>query len=90
MATWRSCPDDWKERAMSQCSLDGCDRPAWAKGMCAAHYMRSRIGSPPMDAPIRHRASRRKTCKVTGCDKPHHARGYCLHHYNKRRKNGIQ
>lgn len=37
------------------CSVDGCTRGAAARGMCKAHYERTRKGAPPMDQPIRRR-----------------------------------
>lgn len=36
-----------------ECLIEGCDRTERRRGMCEAHYSRSRFGSPPMDAPIR-------------------------------------
>ena len=37
-----------------ECLVPGCVRPAYAKGLCNAHYIRGRKGLP-LDAPVRAR-----------------------------------
>lgn len=40
----------WGERTeKAQCSVDPCDRPALAKGLCRLHYTRQRNGRPLTD-----------------------------------------
>lgn len=35
-----------------ECTVDRCERPAWARGLCPAHYQRWRTGRP-LEGPIR-------------------------------------
>lgn len=35
------------------CSIAGCDRRVFCRGLCNGHYHRLRRGSPPMEAPLR-------------------------------------
>lgn len=49
------------------CSVDGCDRPHRAKGMCTTHRYRFDKGLP-MGEPVRQYEHER-ICKVEGCDK---------------------
>ena len=48
------------------CSVENCERPAYAKGFCNAHYIRYRNGLD-MNSPIKHRA-REAICKITNCE----------------------
>jgi len=67
------------------CSLDGCERAAWARGYCSPHYMRLRMGNDLME-PIRKRNRFRAPCSVDGCGQPSKAKGLCQSHYDKQRK----
>jgi hypothetical protein len=49
------------------CSVDGCDRPHRAKGMCTTHRYRHDKGLP-MEVPVRQYEHDR-VCKVDSCDK---------------------
>jgi hypothetical protein len=66
---------------MTSCSVETCDRPSRAKGMCATHYTRVRLGIP-LDAPIK---TGRSTCTVDGCDKFVAGHGLCSRHYRRHR-----
>ncbi len=55
----------------STCKVDGCARPAHAKGYCQSHY---RTLAPPSGG-----------CSVDGCDNSHYARGLCGGHYARKR-----
>lgn len=71
------------------CSIDGCGRPAWATGLCNAHYIRKKKGSD-MDAPIHHRA-KGNACRT--CQTPidsHGGWGFCTKHYNTTKKTIIK
>jgi|JI9StandDraft_2_1071091.scaffolds.fasta_scaffold109670_2 hypothetical protein len=71
---------------VAMCSIGGCGRIAHTKGLCAAHYTRSRKGLP---VEVQLRASRRRPgeapdpCSVTECERPARTRGYCVGHYGR-------
>lgn len=56
------------------CSVDGCEAPVGARGMCDRHYQK-------------HLRQQRKThgprCSVDGCGKGATARGWCDMHYRR-------
>lgn len=54
------------------CSIEGCDRPFRAKGMCSMHLKR------------RYRSQGQ--CIEDGCDSPVVARGLCNSHYLRLRR----
>lgn len=61
------------------CSVEGCNRPAWAKGMCLMHYRRQRKhGDPGGAESLRPRGG--KTCSVEGCDRRGTIHGMCTSH----------
>jgi hypothetical protein len=67
------------------CSVDECERPHEAKGLCKVHYDRLRVGKP-FDKPIRSFMAPRgsiKVCIVDGCDNKPRAKGYCSKHYTR-------
>lgn len=68
------------------CSLDGCDRPIKARGLCSAHYFRQRRNGTPGDATIWDRT--RAACTVEGCDRPNEAHGLCQLHGRRVSKGG--
>jgi len=51
------------------CTVDGCDAPYMAKGMCAPHYHQAR-----------YREQRKQTCSIQDCGKPVHQKGMCNSH----------
>ncbi|MGH3718320.1 MAG: hypothetical protein ACRDRI_05640 [Pseudonocardiaceae bacterium] len=69
------------------CTVDGCDRAHYGRGLCRAHHHRwSRTGDPgPAEVRTHHRGA---TCTVDGCDQPHDSRGYCRTHYSRWRRTG--
>lgn len=67
------------------CSVDGCEKPVLAKGLCSAHYCRNKKwGSPTGGLPERPR--RPEACTVDGCDGLHYSLGYCAAHYQRHRR----
>jgi len=67
-----------------ECSAPGCVRPAYAKGLCNAHYIRNRKGVA-LNAPVRTR-KREDTCAE--CGKPSGSKGgwgLCQRHYRRAR-----
>ena len=66
--------------AVHICSVPGCDKPAYAKGLCNTHYKRKqRTGDVQADKVIGARVV--KTCSVEGCDNVATERGWCHGHY---------
>lgn len=59
------------------CSVEGCEKLAESKGMCGAHYQRTRrFGDPTFHPPAPARI-----CVVDGCEAVPNARGMCSTHY---------
>lgn len=62
------------------CSVEGCEKPAWARGLCSTHYTRlHRRGLPELPKVETPRA----TCTQDGCEKLVLARGLCPMHYQR-------
>lgn len=57
------------------CAIDGCERPRYARGLCATHYRSKRKASSLL-------------CSIDGCEKPAFARGWCPAHYKRWRLYG--
>lgn len=71
------------------CGADGCTRPAYAKGLCNAHYIRQRAGRA-LDQPVRAR-KREGLCAT--CGKASGAKGgwgLCQTHYRAKRNAAIK
>lgn len=68
------------------CSVPGCDKKHYSRGLCRAHYARQARHGTPGAADIAPYGA--QSCSVSGCDKPHMARGYCTTHYVRARKHG--
>jgi hypothetical protein len=61
------------------CSVEGCDRPINARGLCAGHYTRWYLhGDTRADIPLK---VRRADCSIEGCEEKHLGLGYCRRHY---------
>lgn len=58
------------------CSVDGCERPTKARGLCDPHYKRW------------WRENLAKRCSIEGCEDPVSAHGLCGAHDNRRRRYG--
>lgn len=57
------------------CTLDGCEKPHKAKGLCGKHYEAQRSGGS-------------EPCSVEGCHALRRTRGMCPKHYQRWRKTG--
>lgn len=66
-------------RPPPECSVDWCDRPERARGLCASHYARLQSGVE-LDKPFRKRV---ESCSYDGCQRAHRAGGYCSAHYQR-------
>ena len=74
---------------MNVCSVDKCDRPTSANGMCGAHAERvRRTGATSADVPIRSLA--RKQCDAEGCREFRYGGVYCEAHYTKAFRDGYR
>ncbi len=71
-----------------QCSVAVCDRPAWARGYCRAHYQRWRTTGDAGDTPVRPVQARDGQCAVEGCDRARKTAGFCGAHYWRVRAHG--
>lgn len=63
--------------AVATCTIDGCDRPLSAKGMCKMHYGRAWRATAV-----------RPPCTIEGCGLPTEAVGFCSKHYTRLRNHG--
>lgn len=70
------------------CSVPGCGRKHYGRGLCKTHYMRQARTGEPGPAAISTRPARQPTCTVPGCDQPHQARGLCRTHYSRWQRTG--
>ena len=67
---------------MKTCSLDYCDRPHGAKGLCHAHWKQQYQGRPLSPLRVTHAG---EPCAVEGCNRVRHVRGLCVTHESRRR-----
>jgi hypothetical protein len=65
------------------CTIEGCEKRAFARGWCAGHYHRWRQHGSTEGG--RHA---RESCNVDGCGEPHKAKGFCSEHYYAWRRHG--
>lgn len=70
------------------CSVAVCDRPAWARGLCRAHYQRWRTTGDAGRTPVRPVQDRDGPCTVHGCDRIRKTAGLCATHYWRSRVHG--
>jgi hypothetical protein len=73
------------------CSVDGCEKPVLARGMCGAHYQRwysyDRRGHEPRGKSGRATLSGRLViCREWQCPFPEYAKGLCRKHHEQRRR----
>lgn len=61
-------------KAPRVCSVEMCDKPIRARGLCRSHYDKN----PELRAPLTHRFF----CIVANCRGKHLAKGLCNKHYN--------
>jgi hypothetical protein len=71
------------------CKANDCQRPAYASGLCNAHYIRVRAGKS-LDAPVR---ARKRNDACSECGEKTGAKGgwgLCARHYKNRRKQVVK
>jgi hypothetical protein len=66
------------------CTVDGCDRPHKAHGLCRAHFQRQLVHGGPGRAEIGRYGG--GTCSVDGCERLAHSRGMCKRCYDRERR----
>lgn len=67
------------------CSINGCEKPHLARGMCSMHYTRVRNHGDP------HKMLRSPNvglCEVDGCGQPMRKRQWCATHYAQWKSTG--
>lgn len=72
--------------AEASCSVDGCDRVEYGKGLCNMHYQRWR-----KHGDVNHARPKRvgvEPCAVDGCGKLVKARGWCAAHWSRWKRHG--
>lgn len=67
------------------CSVAGCAKSHFGKGLCNTHYVRWRKHGDPLAGALKEYP---ETCTVEGCDKKFLAKGYCAKHYYRVKKHG--
>jgi Autographiviridae endonuclease VII len=78
----------WSRRKIEgHCSVDGCDQPLKAKGLCANHYQMNRKHG--RTHPILNHYPEGTQCLQPGCKNRVIAFGYCTTHYKSARKSGV-
>lgn len=75
--------------ATPTCSIQGCDKPKWARGWCGTHYQRWRTTGDVGGAELLL-AKPKGRCSVDGCRKPAHygLAQLCKGHYLRRMRHG--
>jgi hypothetical protein len=71
----------------SKCSVEGCDNPSNARGLCRAHYQRAALRGTLNHFP-RKLPYERPLCSIPDCSEPHLAHGWCRVHYDRWRRRG--
>lgn len=69
-----------------ECSIESCDRNAYARELCQPHYRRlRRHGDVFADLPI---GRVQRVCSVALCSQPADGRGLCHGHYQRWQRTG--
>lgn len=67
------------------CSVDGCEKTAYARRWCRRHYSRWQRHGDPM---AMLRGENPESCTADDCGRKPHAKGLCRPHYKRFRRNG--
>lgn len=68
-----------------KCSVEGCDRDVYARGMCTKHYQRERSRQHVAGTWQNIIRTAPSVCTVEGCDNKAKSRGLCSKHYQAHR-----
>lgn len=58
------------------CTVDGCERSEYARGLCDGHWQQQRAGREFTSLPAR------PPCIIEGCERSRYARDWCQDHYS--------
>lgn len=70
------------------CSKDDCDKPVFARKLCAAHYSRLMRYGDTDTVHKQYESYVKPQCSVDGCGRDTIAQGYCTKHYQRWKKFG--
>ncbi|RME29417.1 MAG: hypothetical protein D6806_01415 [Deltaproteobacteria bacterium] len=68
-----------RRKPVKPCSVEGCDQPARAKGLCSRHYQRQRYAERRKEGAGTVRGT--GTCEVEGCEEKIYAKNMCSKHF---------
>lgn len=71
---------------LTTCDIDGCEKPAKARGWCGRHYALWRRNGLPQR--VKEPTNYGHTCSVDGCNIKHSAKGFCSMHYARWKSHG--
>lgn len=70
---------------MKICSIDGCEKHAFCKGLCQPHYSKMRVhGNPLWKKPLANQSE----CSIDGCSRKSIHNELCIYHYEKMKRDG--
>lgn len=69
--------------ALVTCSIDGCEKPKQARGLCPMHYQRQRIRGDVGSVGRERQSHAGRICVVDGCNTKRRKRDWCAAHYSQ-------
>lgn len=71
------------KKKLGRCTVENCDNPAIARGLCNAHYIRNKTNKSLLP---RIRPLRDPICTIENCNNPHEGLGFCKKHLKKHQR----